>query len=416
MRATAQAQPRVTEPSSLPAGAAMPSSASDRPSLRRVLATVHLWIGLVLCVPLALIGLTGSILVFEHELEDLFGPEPYRGSTGPARPIAEIVAAAAAKAPRGYAPLFYTAPEEAGGAATVRLSPPGRGGPGGALQVLVDPASLAVVATRTPDNQSLLRRIFMLHANLLVRDRSGREVVGWFGVVMLTLGVSGLVLWWPRQGRWLAAFGVKRGARGLRLHRDLHGATGIWGLVVFIVVSFSGVYLAFPQSTGAVISSVLPARDLRASAQAMRVQPVPAAERIDVDAAVALARTAVPEGALRSIGLTGRPDQPYRVGLAPPGHEHGAPAITVFVDPWAKRVIEVRDPRRLTAGETVMAWQHALHAGAGLGWLWKILVFLSGLMPTVFAITGTSMWLLKRRSRRAAAARMETAAVPQPGE
>jgi uncharacterized iron-regulated membrane protein len=299
----------------------------------------------------------------------------------------------------------------------VRFSPPGRAGPGGALQVFVDPATLAVLGTRTPDNESLLRRIFLLHANLLVRDRSGREVVGWFGVVMLTLGTSGLILWWPRNGRWLAAFGVKRGARGVRFHRDLHGATGIWGLIVFMVVSFSGVYLAFPQTTGAVIASVLPARDLRTSAQTMRVQPIAGAERLTADAAVALAQAAVPDGTLRTVALAGRPDQPYRVGLAAPGHEHGAPTIAVFVDPWAQRIIEVRDPRRYNAGETVMAWQHAVHAGEGLGWLWKILVFLSGLMPTVFAITGTSMGLLKGRAKRGAAARSDaTAPVPQAGE
>jgi uncharacterized iron-regulated membrane protein len=394
-----------------------PARAASVPSVRRILGLIHLWIGLILCLPLAIIGLTGSVLVFEHELEDLFGPEPQRASDGPSRPIAEIVEAAGAAAPKGFAPLFFVAPEEAGDPAVVRFGQPGRGGPGGGVQVLVDPAALTVLGRRSPNNQSLLRQIFLLHANLLVRDRSGREVVGWLGIVMLALGVSGLVLWWPRAGRWRAAFSVKRGARGVRLHRDLHGATGIWGLVVFIVVSFSGVYLAFPQTTGAVIKSVMPARDLRATAQAIRVQPVRGAERMSADAAVAMAQAAVPDAEFRAVALAGRPDQPYRVSLAPPGHEHGAPIIAVFVDPWAQRVIEVRDPRAYNAGETVMAWQHALHAGAGLGWVWKVLVFLSGLLPTLFAITGFSMWMLKRRSRRTAAARAASqVAVPQAGE
>ncbi|NDC64945.1 MAG: PepSY domain-containing protein, partial [Planctomycetia bacterium] len=62
-----------------------------------------------------------------------------------------------------------------------------------------------------------------------------------------------------------------------------------------------------------------------------------------------------------------------------------------------------RDPRSYTLGETIMAWQHALHAGEGLGWTWKILVFLSGFLPPLFAVTGVSMWLIKRRNRRRAA-------------
>ncbi|PWC86963.1 hypothetical protein TSH100_11295 [Azospirillum sp. TSH100] len=237
----------------------------------------------------------------------------------------------------------------------------------------------------------------LLHGNLLIRDRSGRELVGWLGVAMLVLGVSGLVLWWPRPGRWKAAFTVKAGARGLRLHRDLHGAVGIWSLPVFLIVSFSGVYLAFPQTLGAGVSSVLPARDLRA---AVTVQPVKGAAPIDVDRAVALAREAIPRADLRSVSLPIRPDQAYRIGLAPVGRAHGAPAATVFVDPWTAQVAEVRDPAGYSAGETVMAWQRPLHAGEGLGPLWKWAVFLSGISPPLFAVTGTLMWWLKRKARR----------------
>ena len=74
--------------------------------------------------------------------------------------------------------------------------------------------------------------------------------------------------------------------------------------------------------------------------------------------------------------------------------------ITVFVDPWARRVIEVLDPRRFSIGERILAWQHALHAGEALGWAWKILVFLSGFLPLLFALTGVSMWWIKRSRRR----------------
>ena len=80
------------------------------------------------------------------------------------------------------------------------------------------------------------------------------------GLAMLALGISGLILWWPGRKRWRAAFLVKRGARGLRLYRDLHNAIGIWTFVVLMTVSFSGVYLVFPQTVGAGIKRLLPSR------------------------------------------------------------------------------------------------------------------------------------------------------------
>jgi len=60
-------------------------------------------------------------------------------------------------------------------------------------------------------------------------------------------------------------------------------------------------------------------------------------------------------------------------------------------------VIETFDPQRLRLGERMLAWQHAVHAGQALGWVWKLLVFLSGLLPLLFALTGSAMWWLKRR-------------------
>jgi uncharacterized iron-regulated membrane protein len=148
-----------------------------------------------------------------------------------------------------------------------------------------------VTLTAAIDRQDgLLRQIFFLHSTLLLKNRDGRQAVGWLGVVMLAMGISGLINWWPRRGQWGSAFAVTRGAQGFRLHRELHGAAGIWGLTVFITVSVAGVYLAFPEAVRGVVDLVSPSRDFRARAAALRVNPLTGIEPIDIDAAIALAR------------------------------------------------------------------------------------------------------------------------------
>lgn len=385
-------------------------------TIRKVLQQIHLWIGVVFCIPFVLLGITGSILVFEHELNDLFvAPAVHATATGTPKPFSEIVAAARASAPQGSSPTMVGLPDEAGEPASVRFQVQGRAqqGPGGGVQVLVDPVSLEVLATRQPSGDTWLRQIFFLHANMMMRgDRTGRELIGWLGVGMAILGVSGLVLWWPRPGRLKQALIFTWKAKGARFHRDLHAAIGFWSLIVFLVVTVSGIYLAFPQHLGAAVRSVLPARDLRAGfigPNAFRATPIPGAQPMAIDDAATLALEAIPGTAVRFVALPARPEQPMRIGLVRPGHEQGAPMPTVFIDPWTRKVIEARDPSTYTAGETIMAWQHALHAGEGLGWTWKILVFLSGLLPPLFAVTGVSMWLIKRRNRRRAALQASTA-------
>jgi uncharacterized iron-regulated membrane protein len=370
-------------------------------SMRGILGKIHLWTALILCLPLAVIGVTGSILVFEPELLALGRPAvPAAPGDTPVPPVAAIVAAARAAAPPDYVASVYYPPRDATDVATVRLGPAGRSGPAGAIEILVDPATLAVLGQHEAA-AGIVRQIFLLHANLLSRDRSGREIVGWLGVAMLALGASGLVLWWPRRGQWRRSFTIRRGTRGFRFHRELHGAVGIWGLAVFFIVSFSGVYLAFPQSVGWLFS----VRDVRPGAAMIRVAPMPAAQPLDIDGAIGLARDAIPDGIVRSVALPVRSDQPIRVALAHDGDRDGAPLATAFVDPWARRIVELRDPRDFAAGESFLAWQRALHVGSGLGWTWRILVFLSGFLPLLFAITGIAMWLSKRRLRRAAAGR-----------
>ena len=144
------------------------------------------------------------------------------------------------------------------------------------------------------------------------------------------------------------------------------------------------------------IDLVLPARDLRGRAAGLKVEPIAGCNRPISMPPSHLARDQVPGAEPGFAFLPARPDQPFRVGLLRAGQQKGAPAVTIFVDPWSRRVIEVFDPRQFSIGEKVLAWQHALHAGQALGWVWKLLVFLSGLLPLLFAVTGLAMWRLKR--------------------
>ena len=91
-----------------------------------------------------------------------------------------------------------------------------------------------------------------------------------------------------------------------------------------------------------------------------------------------------------------------RLTMARDGHSEGAPLVIVFIDPWSGKIVEMQDPRAFTTGETILAWQRAIHEGSGLGLVYKLLVFLSGITIPVFAVTGVMMWLIRRRAKRQA--------------
>jgi uncharacterized iron-regulated membrane protein len=400
--------------------------------IRRILAFIHLWLGLILFIPLVVLGLTGSILVFGDELNLAMGTAPPSATaSGPARPVSEIITAARTAAPQGANPVGVRLGEAPGEPTTVRFAvrrdpsqPAPQGPPGlaGTVPVYVDAASLQVLETGPvlgAEGQSFMRLMHNLHGNLLITGRTGREVVGWFGVVMLFLGVSGMVMWWPRRGQWKRGFTVRWGASAQTFNRDLHGATGIWLWLVFIIISFSGIYIVFPQTMSAPLVALFGPVTPQVPSVTIPA-PAPGAQRISTDAAVAAARQAAGgDVELRAVTMPGRGGQPYRITLAEPGSGHGVPAITAFVDDITGQVLEMRDPRRFNAAETFMAWQRPIHYGEGLGWVWKMLTFISGLLPLLFVVTGFSLWLAKRRNRRAAASRAAlaiAASKPVPAE
>ncbi|MGQ3299368.1 PepSY-associated TM helix domain-containing protein [Reyranella sp.] len=407
----------------------------QRRTFRYWLQQIHLWVGLILLLPLVMMGITGAVLVYAHDIEHLFGQgEPHVKTEGAWQSAGRLIEAAkAANSEPGRIPIAVRWPNEAGQPAAVRLSRPGmagerpqfrggpQGGPGntppkpgqsaqgrvpaqspfaGSLQILIDPVSLQVLETQQAMT-GWVRFFHDLHGHVFIPGGLGREIVGWLGVAMLVLGCSGLYLWWPKPGQWKQAFLVRRKAKGLRLNRELHGAVGIWSLVIFMLVNFTGVYLAFPQQISAAVNLVSPSRDMRAALFQARVEPMRGTPAMGVDEAVELAKARVPGTRFLNAFLPTRPDQALRVGLVRPDHQEGAPIVTVIVDPYRRTVVDVFDPQAMSAGETVIAWQRALHYGIGLGGAYKFLVFVSGVIIPIFAVTGFLMWWIKRRNRRA---------------
>jgi len=401
----------------------------QRRTARYWLLQLHLWVGLILMLPLVMMGITGAVLVYAHDIEHLLGQgEPAAKAAGEWRSPTELIEAAkAATKEPGRIPIAVRWPIEVGEPAAVRLSRPGmaderaqfrgaaqqQGGQGqaqgrvpvrspfaGSLQILIDPVSLELLETQQAMS-GWVRFFHDLHGHIFISGGLGREIVGWLGVAMLVLGCSGLYLWWPKAGQWKAAIAVRRGAKGIRFNRELHGAVGIWSLVLFMVVNFTGVYLAFPQQISGAVNAIWPGRDMRAAQFQARVEPIRGGTKIPLDEALALATERVPDARFLNAFLPTRPDQALRIGMIRPGHAEGAPAITVVIDPWRKNIVDVFDPRTLSTGETIIAWQRALHYGQGLGAGYKFLVFVSGVIIPIFAVTGFLMWWLKRRNRRA---------------
>ena len=383
-------------------------------TVRSAMFQIHMWVGLILGVLLVIVSLSGSILVYDDKLAEMFNPAPKANTAGQRLPLtflADQARPAAGDTADGQVQIVL--PVEARDAAIVRFTPPpreagemrmggdganpppGRPAAGRAIQVYVDPVSGQVLGTRRPGLQPPFAFLHQLHGSLALGRDFGRPLVGWLGVAMCLLGISGLILWWPKRGQWKYAFKVRKTATGLRFHRELHAATGIWIFIVFMAVSFSGVAITFPQTVRGIVSlggtAPRPAFNLR---EGPAVEVVDGATRIGADHALLIAQKAMPGADVRSVTVPARPAQAISVAMA---SRFGTTA-TIYVNPYTSAVIATRDPGNNGGADSFMALQRPMHDGQGnMGAIWEFLVFLSGLVPLLFVITGTIMWLKKRK-------------------
>ncbi len=386
------------------------SSGQTWSNVRRVLLQFHLWIGIAFSIPFVILGVTGAYLVYDQD----FTAPPRATAAGEYKAPTAIIAAALATSP-GQRATSLSMPLVAGDPATVRVA---RGGGEGerpiTSQVFVDPVSLEVLGTREGVRTPVSDLMHGLHGSFSLGGRTGRPIVGWMGVAMTFLGITGLILWWPRKGAWKNSIGVKKNARGAVWHRQLHQTVGVFGWVAFVAVSYTGVAISFPQTHIAFFQGVFGGDPPQERINS--VEPLPNTAAIDVDQAVALAMKAAPEARLSSVNVLREEDEPYRINLIADNAMAGAPVISTVVDPYRSEVVQLRDPRTYKLGDTLMAWQRTVHDGRAWGAIWAFLVFFSGIMPPLFVVTGTAMWWLKRRARQRVRAQQTAGAVGVPAE
>lgn len=362
---------------------------------------VHRWLGLVAGLLFCVMGLTGSILVYYQEIDQWLNPTlVVPQDTGKAQPMEAVLRAASARANGRFVHSVYPAGVDYP-VHHVWLTP-SASDQSRMWEMLVDPATARVLGERQavpvfePDRRNLMNTIYTLHYNLFA-GAAGATVVGLIGMVLLGSAISGLVLWWPRGARWRQALTLKRGARGHRLHVDLHRLAGSYGAVLLILAAFTGVCLVFPDQVAALFP-----KEQELPTSSATATPTIAQRRgaVDADGAVAAAREAVPGARATLLWLPGAAGSTWRVTLREPtglllaGHR-----ADIDLDPATGAITRRMSYEDGSAADKFLAWQLPLHNGTALGWVGRLAICIAGLLPTMLMVTGVLIYVRKRRAR-----------------
>lgn len=372
--------------------AAHPRSAATR--ARILVRRVHLWLGLSLGLLFAVLGLTGSALVFYTGIDAALHPVVEAGPGdlphGLASPAWDRALATGRSRWHHPGDKWTLEVTGEGGPIPARYYPAsGHGHHTDRMMVWFSPDGTRIVRAE-PWGGYLMSWLYQLHMALLAGDLGGR-VVGWSGVAMLLLLVSGIAAWWPR-GSWRKALAFKRDAAPIRRLRDLHKLSGLWSMALLFVLVATGVLLALPAVTQALLApATIPAP--RSAGGGDR--------QIAIIQALDAAHRALPDGRIVFIDMPGAGDAPIRVRSQVPGDPHRRfPDSYVFIDQFSGRVLAVHDVRRAGTGTALSSWVRTLHDGTVGGMPTRILAVLIGFVPTILLATGILHWLRRRKVAR----------------
>jgi uncharacterized iron-regulated membrane protein len=342
----------------------------------KLLSFLHRWSGGLIGLLLALLGLTGTILVWEGEWISL----PHAHVPVIER-VATIGAIAEREAAAGATRITFASDE-------IGLHLVAKGGGAGSY-VAQDGTTVASWSSQWERPELWL---FDLHHHLFAGE-TGETVAGIAGIFGLLFVITGSILWWRSRRNWRPRLWPRRLQPGpvVAHHRDF----GILVAPLLLVSFLTGTGMLFPGATRVVLSPFgkLETRT-RPPEAASATGPAPVA------AMLADAKARFPEGELRRLTIPAKPGAPYSVRMRQPFEWTPNGRTTLFFDGRGE-LLRVDDPATAGRAAAINETFYPIHTGKVGGLTWKLLITLSGLGLTLLGSLATwSFWFRKARKRR----------------
>jgi uncharacterized iron-regulated membrane protein len=409
--------------------------------MRATWTLVHRYLGLLTAGFLFVSGITGAVISWDHELDDLLNPQLMQAHTpGTPLPALELARQVEARHPDirvSYVPLHAEPGESLALGVSPRVDPAtGRVPEPGFNQVFVDPVSGAELGKREwgavwPITQeTFVSFLYKLHYTLHIPTMWGNDHWGlWLmgGVAMLWMVDSfvGFYLtlpvrrrqaalepakagksWWQR---WQPAWKVRWRGGSSKLNFDLHRAFSLWTWILLFILAFTAFSLNLYNEIFYPVMKTF-----------TQVTPTPFDTRTPVDTPHAIAprvaygdivQRAAAEGQRRGweapVGSLYYSQEfgIYMISMYRPGDDHGSggvgPAL-LYYDGVDGRLLGDRQPWKGTAADIFVQAQFPLHSGRILGLPGRILISCMGLVVAMLSVTGVIIWWRKRASRAVA--------------
>ena len=433
-------------------------------TLRQTCLWIHRYTGLAMAAFLIITGVTGTLLAFHSELDDMFNHELSHIKAQQTPPLS--IAALHDKVVTAYPKQRFSsmptsiAPDRAVIFSVDRVhGPQAKSQPKTPFQeVYVNPFNGEIIGTRDKDEwawRNTMYKVFWLHRDLLMGD-IGKLILGIVALIWTINCFIGFYLTFPRAlkfskanqdihkktprkkrasfiKRWLPAWKIRRKTNTFKLNYDLHHAFGLWLWLMLLVIAWSSVGFNLKPIYQPVMQALVglegrdegkgkkqnkPAINTESSSDeatttistktniANRVDKANSIAYLSRQAEIAAQKNGVSVQQLLGVRWV-EEDKQWQMRFKTNkdiGKKGGASSITV--DASTGNVARVNFGYQSSFGNQADQWMATLHMGhisQGIGHLlYQIFLAAIGLAVTVLSATGVYLWWKGRQQRRKA--------------
>lgn len=351
---------------------------------RRNIKSLHRWLGLLIAPIAVVVGLSGSLLVFERELIRIFFPAMVTVSgTGEIVSASRIVAAAAQVGTIRY----FRYPNLASEPVRAVVSVSG----GSETTVLIDPYTGVLIG---PEPGIIFPILFAIHTYPL-SGGIGQIIGGFVGGGIALCAVMGALLWWQGSARWKSKLFLGYWRNLSTAFTNIHNVIGIYGALALIVCALTGAAMVFRSQLSSVAVG-LGGVPFDAPVSGPQINC-----NADLDFMVEQTQALLPDGKLTYVIPPQVSGGVTRIRAIMPGEAHPNGRSFVVFDCRGNVLQSEIAPDLPFVNQVLDQLIYPLHTGFALGVPGRIAVFVAGLMPSVLSATGIAVWTRRRSRKRA---------------
>jgi uncharacterized iron-regulated membrane protein len=374
--------------------------------LRPAVLVLHRLIGIIVGIVIGVIGLTGSALVFWHEIhhelnsaltevvpqEQSISIDEIQETVEKTYPDWQISSIQMPRSLNHSYAIAITSKQDK------------------SLNVYVNPYTNAILGSLQWES-TLMGIIYEIHESFLAGD-IGKKVVGICGILLVLLSISGVILW---NGWHRLAFGFKIRWRSPRklLNYDLHKVGGILSVTFLILLALTGFCLTSVKETRQLMHSLTNMPIISDPTSTVIAGQAP----LKMSNLLELANNAFLPGEVTLIYYPEKPESAVSFIKKQPQEANYYGRTYLYLDQYSGNVLRIDNPLTESLRTKFANAVHSifiLHTGRYGGQPMMILYVVVGLVPTILFITGFLMWRQRQwaKARRQEAMRLSQIGLP----